>query len=369
VWLASEREELAVWADQLQQRGDPWGELIATSQALASACEPHTDSLHARLAELQRELVEPRVGALLRDHASLIHPIWAHGMLMGLILQPTERTPTATMERAVERAAELLRLPVARSLWFLQIDPWPGGDAPTITRSATAELLAPEIVARPRVIVFGRPYLSYPGSDSDVVQRLGTVDRGVVELVIYGVRQLLPWAPGDKGSRFQAMQRLRARVRAHGLSARDRTLLARALWDRSQRVRIAGLDCLAELGRDAAVFVPELVSVQPKDQRWLARRDSLLRELIVLPGLVEYVRDNFTPEQAHVLAWLEGITGRDDRALDRVVAMLQQSAGLLPHASELVQLVRRHRPDFELPPRSPPRSRSLFERALAWLRK
>jgi hypothetical protein len=364
VWSTSEWLELAVWADELQRRGDAWGELIATSLALESASERgHAEALRQRLAELQRTVFEPRIGPLLRDHASVIHTSWEHGVLVGLRLSG-RRVPRGTLERLTE----LLRLPVARFVWFMHINSWDEYNRPIVRDAVVQTLLEPGVVARPRVLHFGvHHFVGF----TDAMTRLAVIERGLVELVM-GRRSALPWARGDKGSRYQAMQRLHARVRARGvpLSGRDRTLLGRALWDSSLRVRIAALDCVAELGRDAAAFVPELYVVQSEDPRWLARREGLLRQLAAQPEVVECVRDNFIPEQLGVLPWLESSATFDDRALDRIAGMLVQPEQGVPRrlAVQLASFVQRHRPDFVLP--EPPQLRppSLFERVRAWFR-
>jgi hypothetical protein len=393
MWTDREAEELSVWADDLQRRGDPWGELVATSLAAeASEVAGHRMLLERRVAQLERDVLEPRVRPLL-DGFPGIRPIWEHGALVGLrVLDLQHPAPEAVLECLTA----WLSLPAARFLWMLRIEaparPWRKIHEETLPR-----LLDPDVVARPRVIVLGalprHVSLLRAQAESDPPSPFGPVsvdlvapERGLLLLIVDQRRVDLPWAVGGEGRRVQAFARLEAAIRAgpRRLSARDRTLLARALWDRSERVRLFALDCLGELGVEAAPLVPDLMLVDDATQDWRERAGAALAKLAAQPEVVARVAHNFVHEQVGALRWLQTLE-LDHRARVRIVAMCDEREGVPDWlTTELLAARRRFRPfpEFEhvggdvgtatcLYPTPRPKSPSpkLFERLRSWWRR
>ncbi len=332
MWSPRERDDLLVWADELQARGDAWGELIATSLAhelaVATGELSQAEQLAAALRALEREVRDPMLAPLL-DDAPEIEPIWQHGALVGLRIVDRSRERGDLL---LERLAALVRLPAARFLAWLRVDAW----APkfrAVHERVPELLLATGVVARPRVIVLGSPprhvrrneklSAHWRIRDFDAFEReLSELERGIYSLFCESARVLLPWAVGDKGSRQRAFEQLATRLRTSPTEL-DRTRLARALWDPSLRVRLAALDLLAELHDDAARFVPELVLIQRGAPEWCDRARELLARLAQDPAIVERVADNFVAEQAPVVRWLAGANPVGRRAVPRIRAMLR----------------------------------------------
>lgn len=352
MWTASDLEELSVWADDLQVLGDPWGELVTTSLAADASDDPeHRSQLEARVAELERDVLRPRVQPLL-DGFDHIRPIWEHGVLVGLRVNAYLRANQPTYERV----AELLRLPAARFLWLLRVT------QPTPYKSSQALidvprlLLEPDIVARPRVVILGARILrnvlsQIPLEASRVAEdarRIAEPARGLLSLIIDRDRYVLPWGPRDDADRKQAFDQFDARIRIDPsrLSVADRTSLARALWDDSKEIRMAALDCLGVLGVEAAPLIPDLVWTERA--KWEDRAVEVLAELAAQPEVVARVADNFLPEQVGALEWLQTIDELDARSIDRIAAMSDAREDL-PNwlIDELVQKHRRVRPPPE----------------------
>lgn len=374
MWVTSELEYLEVWADELQQRGDPWGELVTTSIAADASEDPeHRSRLRQHFDELERTVWRPRVDPLL-DGFDSIHPHWQHGVLVGLsVATHADHSSEALLERMVE----LLRLPAARFLWLLHVD------LRTSDLEVPARLLEPEIVARPRVLSLGdtshmpaqlRPLLplhacDVPGPFGEAGHRIAEPSRGLLSLSVGSTQVELPWARGDGGSRRHAFARLDARIRANPtrLAPADRTALARALWDRSLRVRLAALDCLAELGVEAAPLVPELVRIHHGDPKWIERALAVSARLAAQPEVVARVANNFLGQQIGVLGWLQVFHDLDAPTLNRIAAMLRNTSGLAPRmAAELRAVHQRHSPVPEPPLAAKPQH--WFGRLRAWLR-
>lgn len=362
-----------MWADALQQRGDAWGELIATS--LAHADSP-TPELAERLATLQRTLVEPTITPLLRPG---VHPRFEHGVLIGLHLGGVEASKSA---EAIAAATALLRLPIARFVWriFVTLD-WSHQDA------ICSMLLDSQSQARPRYIRMGDPRLvtrrvpmfdgsrerfrGGPGLHGMGGLELAELERGLIDLTVFDGRLELPWARGDGGTRVAAMRRLGDRiVRCEGaLPQRERTSLGRAMWDRSLKVRLAVLDLLPTLGREAAIFVPSLLAQHGEDARWLARSREVLATLAEDDAVVLAVQDNFEVEQHATLGWLEQIGAIDERLLDRVERLIEPRWALPGWLTVSLQtFLRRHRPVLPTAPREDQSEDGWFARLRAWLR-
>jgi len=129
VWTEREREELSVWADQLQARGEALGELVTTSLLLESRLlsshggAPDSEenrALRARVFDLETEVCRPMVDEVF-DGFPELEPTWEHGMVVALrvVDHPLGRR---LGQRALESLHRLLRLPVARFLRYLRVD-------------------------------------------------------------------------------------------------------------------------------------------------------------------------------------------------------------------------------------------------------
>lgn len=373
MWLQRDIEDLAVYADALQQRGDAWGELISTSLAHAETPAP---ALAERLAKLQRTLVEPTLTPILRPG---VHPRFEHGVLVGLHVGGVESTKA---EAAIGAATQLLRLPIARFVsrvlvtvdWDHQI-------------SICNMLLDEQSQARPRFLRMGMVRRSVrrmqlfdatrsrgpagPGFHGGDGPKLADPERGLIELSLFDGRFELPWARGDGGSRLAAMRRLADRIVgcAGVLPPRERMLLGRAMGDRSLRVRLATLELLPALGREAAMFVPSLVGAHNEDARWQARAHEVLAQLAAQDDVVDAVLDNVEVEHLAVLDWLEQIGAVDDRLLDRVALLLEPRWALPGWLVVALQgFLRRHRPVLPKAPAEIESEDGWFARLRAWLR-
>lgn len=368
MWTTREREDLAVWADAQQQRGEPWGELVATSLAHASSPTPE---LAERLAQLQREVFEPSVAPLLRT-APHLHPRWEHGVLVGLHIAGDHDNRAA---QTLAAARALLSLPCARFVWRIWVSlDWNHHDA------ACRMLLDERVVARPRMLHVGEPrwrkrrqlvFDTNPGFYGALAIELGDIARGLLEFTNFDARFELPSAPGDAGSRLAAFRRLATRIERceGGLPPLERTLLGRSLWDRSLRVRLEALELLELLGAEAAMFVPGLVMQHVEDPRWLSARDEVLAKLAEDAALVERVATHVEAEHHLVLPWLARIGALDDRVLDRVEAMLAERSSLPGWLVLALQtLLHRHRPPKLLPRPLSESAGTWFDRLRTWLR-
>jgi hypothetical protein len=307
-------DELSVWADELQSRDDPWGELAATSLALERETDPElADPLAARLRELEADVMLPRLGPDLGKRPGVV-PTWQHGALVGLSLGNRE---------VLEWTRELLRLPAARFLWFLRVD---------LSKSMQIHdhfqmlrlVLDDRVEVRPRVLVLGSPprhsgrrstvdpFTPSPSrrmtrrSRQDLAGSLAPHATELRSLFVQSERYGLSWAKGDAGTRMQHFEPLALRIRADPArcSPADQTALARALWDPSVRIQIAALECVLELGADAAPFVPELALVDRGDPQWCERVQQALAWMANQPEIVARVATDFVAEQVGALRWL-----------------------------------------------------------------
>jgi hypothetical protein len=318
LWTERERDELSVWADQLQARGEALGELVATSlllesRSLESRGSPDTEEIRAlrsRVFDLETEVCRPMVDEVFNGFPEL-EPTWEHGMVVALrvVDHPLGRR---LGQRALDSLHRLLRLPVARFLRYLRVDARELDWTP-IHREVPAMLIEPDVVARPWVVVLGAPPRHMrrrsPVRVLDIggaLERLIDVRRGLRSLFLDTVRVELPWHRGDKGTRQLAA----GRIGTPGLGpARlddpiNLTRLARALWDPSHRVRLRVLDTLPLLGVHAAAMVPELLLVERGQFEWVTRVREVLDTLSRNPAIVEAVAMNFTADQTRCAGWL-----------------------------------------------------------------
>lgn len=318
MWTEREREELSVWADQLQARGEALGELVTTSLLLESRLlsshggapdSEETRALRARVFDLETEVCRPMVDEVF-DGFPELEPTWEHGMVVALrvVDHPLGRR---LGQRALESLHRLLRLPVARFLRYLRVDARELDWTP-IHREVPAMLIEPDVVARPWVVTLGAPPRHMrrrsPARVLDVGAALETLvddQRGLRSLFLDTVRVELPWHRGDKGTRQRAAARLRDAVMNGRLDdPTTLTRLARALWDPSLRVRLQVLDALPLLGVHAAAFVPELLLVERGQFEWVTRVREVLDTLSRNPAIVEAVALNFTADQTRCAGWL-----------------------------------------------------------------
>jgi hypothetical protein len=331
MWTERERDELSVWADQLQSQGEALGELVTTSLLLESQRAPDTEetrALRARVFDLETEVCRPMVDDVFGGFPEL-EPTWEHGMVVALrvVDHPLGRR---LGQRALDSLHRLLRLPVARFLRYLRVDARELDWTP-IHREVPAMLVESDVVARPWVVVLGAPPRHMrrrsPTRVLDVGDALATlvdVRRGLRSLFLDTVRVELPWHRGDKGTRRRAADRLnKATVDGRLDDPTTLTRLARALWDPSLRVRLQVLDVLPLLGVHAAPLVPELLLVERGQFEWVTRVREVLDTLSRNPAIVEAVALNFTADQTRCAGWLAASPlAVARRAAPRIEAML-----------------------------------------------
>src|SRR5690606_17657816 len=97
-----------------------------------------------------------------------------------------------------------------------------------------------------------------PGYERDADSAIATLAaRSSTWVIREGDVQSLPWAAGDRGSRLQQLERLLAGpwTPAHA------SLLGRALWDTSERVRRRMIIAVPELPDEAASLLPALLAI------------------------------------------------------------------------------------------------------------
>jgi hypothetical protein len=336
MWTEREREELSVWADELQARGEQLGELVTTSLLLEtrSLDDDETLALQARVLELEAEVRQPLIDELF-DGFPELEPTWEHGMIVALrvVDHPLGRS---LGQRALDSLRRLLRLPVARFLRYLRVDAREL-DWTTIHREVPAMLVEPEVLARPWMVVLGAPPRHMRRRSpirvldlDDALSSLIAPRRELRSLFLDTVRVELPWHRGDKGTRLRAAERLA------NLGPNERiddplrlTRLARALWDPSLRVRLRALDALPLLGVHAAALVPELLLVERGQFEWVTRVREVLDTLSRNPALVDAVAANFTVDQTRCAGWLAASPLEVARkAAPRIEAMLRRPRAL-----------------------------------------
>jgi len=333
MWTEREREELSVWADELQSRGEGLGELIASSLLLESRFGADAADLRARVAVLEQQICAPMVAEATAG-CPAIDPSWEHGMLVALrvVDHPLGRR---LEQRALDSLRKLLSLPVARFLRHLRVDARELDWTP-IHREVPAMLTEPGVVARPWSVVLGAPPRHMRRRSPLAVldfnaAALADPERGLRSLFLDTVRVELPWHRGDKGTRQRAVASLGNAGRL--VEPSNLTRIARALWDPSVRVRLRVLNTIPLLGVDAAALVPELLLVERGQLEWVIRVREVLGILARNPSIVGSVANNFTVDQTRCAGWLATSPLAVARAaIPRIEAMLASSLG--PRALE-----------------------------------
>jgi hypothetical protein len=383
MWTERERDDLSVWADQLQARGEALGELVTTSMLLESRGQSDTEesrALRARVFDLETEVCRPMVDDVFGGFPEL-EPTWEHGMIVALrvVDHPLGRR---LGQRALESLHQLLRLPVARFLRYLRVDARELDWTP-IHREVPAMLVEPDVVARPWIVVLGAPPRHMrrrsPTRVLDVGDSLATlVDmrRGLRSLFLDTVRVELPWHRGDKGTRRNAADRLnKATLDGRLDDPTTLTRLARALWDPSLRVRLQVLDALPLLGVHAAALVPELLLVERGQFEWVTRVREVLDTLSRNPAIVEAVALNFTADQTRCAGWLAASPlAVARRAAPRIESMLFGPRSIEGWARRELEQARRginHRASLQREAQSldsrSPSGQPLLRRIRRWL--
>ena len=258
-WTADEREQIHVWADALQSRGDRFGEvvmLLQTARALVERGElVRAADLRARALAIAAGLP---ITTLIQDLAKL-EPravmTWRDGLLVGLRFGGWFKAKDWLTKRIIR----VLSDECARFLQILEVD------VDGVSEDAIPGLLAdPEILARPRTIVIGRHPGVYERHYGRAITRWhGTwppegLEAGLRTLFIHGHPYRL-----SLGKRKVKRHRV---IRAAGrrlldptrpIDPRDLTLVARGLWDPGPNVYRAALETIIALGPRAAPLLPD----------------------------------------------------------------------------------------------------------------
>jgi hypothetical protein len=318
MWLPWERARLTVFADELQARGDPLGERIASSLAAETCTDPKVRAgLDARIAELDA-LASPihrsgrrrarageggEVDELVR--AIEIYTVRReHGVVVALerarLRHRGNRRELDKYTRDKEKP--LLELLGHRELQFVHTLEFP---IEWFRGTRTLPLLGPWLLERfpqlrPRVIRVGYEYATpHRVQDRLRARHLWAQDmppecRELVEprrgLLVatepYGGISLARVSAAAH-NKDRAMQ-LEATLRKGVLDPLGFTRLARALWDTSSAVREVAYPAIAQLGVEAAAVIPDLLLLTPtRDPVWT---DQIARALDLLgrrPAIVE----------------------------------------------------------------------------------
>jgi hypothetical protein len=358
VW-PGEREVVAVWADELQARGDRLGDVIAVhlrADQLAADPEHASERIEiTRAAEALRlgaieHLLGPAIGELPR-----LRLRWQLGLVRGVYLDATSAAhPPAQL--VLEVVAKLLRRPVLRFLDDLQLEavvPDTG-----IERALLNELATSDVVARPRRIVLGSMPRSFrqqlpfgrmtPTPRTVVLELKSALGRGLLWYGAWGHVRPLPWATGDAGSRVQRIERLLAQPWTDALPYP----IAASLWDTSLKVRRRTLDALPSLPDTLARTLPSVLALDLHGARVFGDIAQRCIERVVneRPHWVASVADSFSTNEPWIAVWLAELAKRHPqarRAVPRVRSMIRRltsgtdggafQLGRLRHALELFE--------------------------------
>lgn len=337
----TERESLAVWADELQARGEPLGQLIATSlradelerralldpaeRGRAEAVAAEAESLRLGLAE---RLLGPAVGELPR-----LRLRWHCGIVRSIHLDRVVGEPAPADRLVREVVTKLVQRPASRFLDQIHLDTIAGRDVSG--DMLLREIYGSESCARPRLLALG----SMPGHfrrlrapELHAHQRPRTIPAlpetgaGLGWLVLHGQVHSLPWATGDRPARERALERVVADWTPTSASA-----IARALWDGSFRVRRRVLELLPELPDAAAPALLPALAIEADGARSFGDVASrcVARIAAERPSWVAAVAEEFCFELPFVARWLSGANhgharAAARRAIPRTAAMLER---------------------------------------------
>jgi hypothetical protein len=337
VW-PGEREVVAVWADELQARGDPLGDVIALHlRAEQIAGDPRQAAERreiVRAAEARRlDAIEHLLGGAIGELPRL-RLRWQLGLVRGLYLDATLGAhPPAQL--VLEVVAKLLRRPVLRFLDDIQIEavvPDTG-----IERALLDELAASDVVARPRRIVLGSmprsfrqqlpmPRLTRLSRRSVTPEHLEAAPhRGLIWYGVWGRVQPLGWTRGNRGTRIRNLESLLERPWTDGLAH----LIAASVWDTSLVVRRRALAALPSLPDSLAPAVPSVLALDLHGARVFGDIAARCLDRIVdeRPHWIASVADNFTAREPWIALWLAELAHRHPaarRAAPRLRSMIRR---------------------------------------------
>ena len=338
VW-PDEREALSVWADRQLAAGHPLGEIVALNLRAREYADAGDAVRAAELcarAEARRidhaeELLGPLVGELPR-----LRLRWHMGLVRAVHLDPRlPRTPQPRPRLILEVLAQLLRRPALRFVDDLQLHVPEYDDE--LERGLLVEIGDDSCEARPRRLILGsmarrfRMVQVYSGPRARARHgrlRLDQIEapaeRGLTWLVRWGGVQSLPWAPGDHGSRLQALERLLAGP----WSASVERKLGRAMWDTSLRVRRRLIEALPDLPSGAAPLLLAALAVEVDARAELIPTlERALMRASTRPEWVAAIADNFAAEEHWVALWLGGVSRRSRDAANRAKPRLRSMLG------------------------------------------
>ncbi|PRQ09921.1 hypothetical protein ENSA7_03360 [Enhygromyxa salina] len=333
-----------MWADHLQARGDPLGELVALSLRVDEVRRREPDATELAPIESQAEqlrlslaeqLLGPGVGELPR-----LRLRWQHGVVRAVKLDPVTSGHADPPRVIVEVIAALVRRPALRFLDQLHL----GALAPAREHELLDALTHPQCQARPRRVVLGRmpgqfrrllradtrPPAHHAPSPPPLSRPLleAVAEAGVTWLVRWGWVQSLPWTAGDHGVRRQKLDALLEQPWSPALGR----VFERAIWDTSLQVRRRILAALPTLGDGVAPALLAALAVDlDRHRRFgdLVER-SLTRAASTHPSWVAGVAQNFSEDEPWVARWLAG-QGQRSRsaarpAIPRIAGMLRRGS-------------------------------------------
>lgn len=331
-----EREIVAVWADELQARGDRLGDVIALHLRADQIGADAGRAEIVRAAEaLRLDSIETLLGPGIAELPRL-RLRWQLGVVRGVYLDATAHAAHPPAPLVLEVIAKLLRRPVFRFLDDLQLEatvPDAGFE-----RALFDELCSRDVVARPRRIVLGTMPRSFrqqwpmPMQERMVKRRY--VEREQYESAVarglswYGpwVGVLaLPWARGDKGERAHKIDRLLAQPWSDAHAGP----IAASVWDTSLKVRRCALEALPLLPDAVARALPSVLALDLHGARVFGdlARICVNRIAAERPQWVAGVAENFSSNEPWVPLWLAGLGANRQlarRTVTRIRSMLQR---------------------------------------------